>query len=117
MYNESGYREGTYGSPPGQRHKREPNVKWTAISMWKFSGWAGYFTLKDFTKEECVELGEWCEERDFKNWQFTDSNGNFDTMTEINIHSNEVEDIFNGNLRVYFKNKNDATMFRFTWGG
>ena len=117
MYDENGYKEGTYGSPPRQKHKREKSVKWTPIPMWKLSGWAGYFTLKNFIKEECVELGEWCDQRDFKDWRFADATGNFDAMNDVDITNNEVEDIFNGNLRVYFKNKTDATMFRFTWGG
>lgn len=85
--------------------------------MWKFTGWAGYFTLKNFTKDDCVELGAWCDQRDFKNWQFADSTGSFDAMKDVDIHGEEIEEIFNSDLRVYFKDKKDATMFRFTWGG
>ena len=117
MYNKTGYNEGSYSSPPKQKHKRETNVKWTPISWYKFTGWAGYFTLKNFSKEECVELGEWCIQREFKNWQFADSKGNFDAMSNIDINSNDTEGLFYSSLRVYFKDKNDATMFRFTWGG
>lgn len=117
MYNEDGYKEGSYSSPPKQRRRRETNVKWSPISWWKFNKWAGYFTLRNFTKDECVELSNWCVVRDFQDWQFADSTGDFDAMSKIDIHSEEVEEIFNGNLRLYFKNKNDATMFRFTWGG
>lgn len=117
MYDNTGYKEGSYSSPPKQRRKHETNVKWTPISWYKFTGWAGYFTLKNFTKEECVELSEWCVRRDFKDWRWADSTGDFEAMSTVDIYGEEIEEIFNGDLRVYFKDKNDATMFRFTWGG
>ena len=96
---------------------KKSNIKWTPISWWKFTGWAGYFTLNRFTKDECIELGEWCSQKDFKDWRFADLTGNFDVMSTVDMRSENTEKIFNEGLRVYFKNKRDATMFRFTWGG